>query len=163
MSLKERSKSHQAIKLPIRKYQTTAAVVAGIGFLFGILIPAFGFSTGHWACPFGSGLIRTGAFVVLTGILSATLIGNLVVLLLIFNDEFKVSKQWSKRSNRLCSQTCYQSTQSQRSGTNNNDPNHHPSGGWEAGNYSTPSTIVCGTNANFWRRAVLETELIEVG
>ena len=97
LSLKERSKSHQAIKLPIRKYQTTAAVVAGIGFLFGILIPAFGFSTGNWACPFGSGLIRTGAFVVLTGILSATLIGNLVVLLLIFNAKFRQSSSASHR------------------------------------------------------------------
>jgi hypothetical protein len=72
------------VQLPIRKYQTIAGVSAVIGFLLGALIPAFAFGAGHWSCPFGLGVIRTGGFVLLTGILGAILAGNGVALLSIF-------------------------------------------------------------------------------
>ena len=68
----------------MRKYQTIAAVAAVIGFLVGTLIPAFIIGIGRWSCPFGPGVIRTGGFVLLAGILSAALVGNAVALLLIF-------------------------------------------------------------------------------
>ncbi|MBI1923703.1 hypothetical protein HYR99_05580 [Candidatus Poribacteria bacterium] len=85
------------VQLPIRKYQTTAGVAAVIGFLFGLLIPTVAFMTGHGSCPFGSGVIRVGGFVLLTGILSAALIGNGVALLLIFVAKFRQSSSGSRR------------------------------------------------------------------
>ena len=72
------------VRLPaIKKYQTIAGVAAIISFLLGVLIPAFAIFTGRWSCPFGDGLLRTGGFVFLTGVLSGALIGNAVALLLI--------------------------------------------------------------------------------
>ncbi len=85
------------VQLPIKKYQTTAAIAAVIGFLLGTLIPAFAFGMGYWLCPFGSGVIRVGGFVLLTGILSAALIGNGVALLLIFVAKFRQSSSGSRR------------------------------------------------------------------
>ncbi len=71
------------VQLPIRKYQKIAAIAAVVGFLLGMLIPVLAFRGGYWLCPFGSGLIRTGGFVLLTGILSAVVIGNVAAFLLI--------------------------------------------------------------------------------
>lgn len=74
----------QEVQLPIKKYQTITIIAAVVGFLLGVLIPAFAFGKGYWSCPFGKGVIRAGAFVLLVGILGALLIGNVVALLVIF-------------------------------------------------------------------------------
>lgn len=85
MPINEGSKlSFPSVKLPIKKYQTIASVAAIIGFLLGTLIPLSAFALGIWSCPFGSGVVSTGGFVLLMGLLSAVLIGNGTVLLLIF-------------------------------------------------------------------------------
>ena len=72
----------QEVQLPVRKYQKITVIAAVVGFLLGMLIPAFG--KGYWSCPFGQGVIRIGVFVLLTGILGALLTGNAVALLVIF-------------------------------------------------------------------------------
>ena len=74
----------QEVHLPIKKYQNITIIAAVVGFLLGVLIPAFAFGKGHWSCPFGEGVIRIGGFVLLTGILSALLAGNAAALLVIF-------------------------------------------------------------------------------
>lgn len=74
----------QEVQLPIKKYQTITIIAAVVGFLLGVLIPAFAFGKGYWSCPFGEGVIRAGAFVLLMGILGALLIGNVAALLVIF-------------------------------------------------------------------------------
>lgn len=73
----------RSVKLPIKKFQNFATVAAVIGFLLGALIPLSSFALGIWSCPFGSGVVATGGFVFLMGILSAVLIGNGSALLLI--------------------------------------------------------------------------------
>lgn len=74
----------QEVRLPIKKYQTITLIAAVVGFLLGVLIPAFAFSKGYWACPFGPGVIRVSAFVLLAGILGSLLAGNAAALLVIF-------------------------------------------------------------------------------
>ena len=74
----------QEVHLPIKKYQNITVIAAVVGFLLGVLIPAFAFSKGYWSCPFGQGVIRIGVFVLLTGILSSLLAGNAAALLVIF-------------------------------------------------------------------------------
>ena len=74
----------QKVRLPLKKYQTITIIAAVAGFLLGTLIPAFAFGKGYWSCPFGQGVIRVGAFVLLTGVLGALLTGNVVALLVIF-------------------------------------------------------------------------------
>ena len=74
----------QEVHLPIKKYQTITVIAAVVGFLLGALIPAFAFGKGYWPCPFGQGVIRIGVFVLLTGILSSLLVGNVAALLVIF-------------------------------------------------------------------------------
>ncbi len=74
----------QEVQLPLKKYQTITIIAAMVGFLLGTLIPAFAFGRGYWSCPFGQGVIHIGVFVLLTGILGAFLIGNMVALLVIF-------------------------------------------------------------------------------
>lgn len=74
----------QEVHLPIKKYQTITVIAAVVGFLLGVLIPAFAFGKGYWSCPFGQGVIRIGVFVLLTGILSSLLAGNAAALLVIF-------------------------------------------------------------------------------
>ena len=74
----------QEVRLPIKRYQTITVVAAVVGFLLGALIPAFAFGKGYWLCPFGEGVIRSGVFVLLTGILTALLAGNAAALLVIF-------------------------------------------------------------------------------
>ena len=74
----------QEVQLPVRKYQTITIIAAVVGFLLGALIPTFAFGKGYWSCPFGQGVIRIGAFVLLTGILSSLIAGNVAALLVIF-------------------------------------------------------------------------------
>ena len=74
----------QEVRLPIKKYQTITLIAAVAGFLLGVLIPAFAFGKGYWACPFGPGVIRVSTFVLLTGILGSLLAGNAAALLVIF-------------------------------------------------------------------------------
>ena len=76
--------SIRSVKLPIKKYQNFASVAAIIGFLLGALISLSAFAMGIWSCPFGSGVVSTGVFVLLMGILGAVLIGNGAALVLIF-------------------------------------------------------------------------------
>lgn len=74
----------QEVRLPIKRYQNITVIAAVVGFLLGVLIPAFAFGKGSWSCPFGQGMIRIGVFVLLTGILTALLAGNAAALLVIF-------------------------------------------------------------------------------
>ena len=74
----------QEVQLPIKKYQTITVIAAVVGFLLGVLIPAFAFGKGYWSCPFGQGVIRIGVFVLLAGILSSLLAGNAAALFVIF-------------------------------------------------------------------------------
>lgn len=74
----------QEVQLPVKKYQIITIIAAVVGFLLGTLIPAFASGKGYWSCPFGEGVIRVGAFVLLTGILGAFLAGNAVALIVIF-------------------------------------------------------------------------------
>ena len=73
----------QEIHLPVKKYQTITIIAAVVGFLLGMLIPAFAFGKGYWSCPFGQGVLRVGVFVLLTGILGSLLAGNAAALLVI--------------------------------------------------------------------------------
>ena len=86
----------QEVQLPIKKYQTITTIAAVVGFLLGVLIPAFAFGKGYWSCPFGQGVIRIGVFVLLTGILSSLLAGNGVALLVIFIAKLRRSSDKSK-------------------------------------------------------------------
>lgn len=87
------------IRLPIKKYQRMTTIAAVIGFLLGVAVPALAFMTGRWSCPFGSGVIRTGGFILLTGALSAALIGNLAALLLIVIAKFRQSASHRRPKN----------------------------------------------------------------
>ncbi len=72
------------IHLPqLKKYQNMSGIAGVIGFLLGTVISGIGILTLGWHCPFGSGLFYTLAFSVLTGIICALVLGNLVALLLI--------------------------------------------------------------------------------
>ncbi len=86
----------QEVQLPVKKYQTITIIAAVVGFLLGALIPAFAFGKGYWSCPFGQGVIRIGVFVLLTGILSSLLIGNVAALLVIFIARLRRSSDKSK-------------------------------------------------------------------
>ena len=74
----------QEVRLPIKRYQTITLIAAVVGFLLGALIPGFAFGKGYWSCPFGPGVIRVSAFVLLTGILGSLIAGNAAALLVIF-------------------------------------------------------------------------------
>ena len=86
----------QEVHVPIKRYQTITVVAAMVGFLLGVLIPAFAFGKGYWSCPFGQGVIRIGVFVLLTGILTALLAGNAAALLVIFIARLRRSSDESK-------------------------------------------------------------------
>ena len=73
----------QEVHLPLKKYQTITIIAAVTGFLLGTLIPAVAFGKGHWACPFGQGVVQVGVFVLLTGVLGSLLTGNAAALLVI--------------------------------------------------------------------------------
>ena len=67
----------------LKKLQNVASAAAGIGFILGILIPAAAIFILDWYCPFGDGILRIGGFLVITGVGSAIVFGNLVALVLI--------------------------------------------------------------------------------
>ena len=72
------------IQLPmLRKLQNVAGAAAGIGFILGTLIPAVAIFILDWHCPFGNGIIRIGGFLVIAGLGSAIIFGNIVALVLI--------------------------------------------------------------------------------
>lgn len=66
-----------------KKFQTISAVVAGIGFIIGVLIPARAIFINNWQCPFGNGLIQICGFLGIIGLGSGIVAGNLVALILI--------------------------------------------------------------------------------
>ena len=72
------------VQLPaLRKLQHVAGTAAGIGFVFGLLIPVVAIFALNWHCPFGDGILQIGGFLVLTAIGSAIILGNLTALVLI--------------------------------------------------------------------------------
>jgi hypothetical protein len=83
--------------LPIKKYQRVATIAAAIGFILGVLTPVIFISTGEWSCPFGSSAIGVGGFILLTGVISAALIGNGVALLVILALKWRQSTSASSR------------------------------------------------------------------
>lgn len=72
------------IQLPgFKRIQTLSAVVACLGFIIGVLIPARAIFFNGWSCPFGSGMVQICVFLGLTGIGSGIVTGNLAGLVLI--------------------------------------------------------------------------------
>lgn len=67
----------------LKKYQNIAGIAGCIGFVLGTVIPGIGIFTHSWHCPFGSGILRIGGFLIISGFGSAIVLGNLVALLLI--------------------------------------------------------------------------------
>ena len=86
----------QEVHLPVKRYQTITIIAAVVGFLLGMLIPAFAFSKGHWSCPFGQGVVQVGVFVLLTGVLGSLLTGNVAALLVILIARLRRSSPKSK-------------------------------------------------------------------
>ena len=89
------------VRLPIKKYQNLAGIAAVTGFLFGAVIPLYGFATGQWGCPFGDRVIHMAIFGLLSGVGGALLLGNLaaVVLILIAKSR-KLTSRLAKNSKR---------------------------------------------------------------
>ena len=86
------------IHLPhLKKYQNIAGIAGIIGFLLGIVIPGFGFLIFGWHCPFGNGLFQVSVFLVMTGIISAFIIGNLVGFILIRFAKYQHNTQNTSR------------------------------------------------------------------
>ena len=86
------------IRLPyLKKYQNIAGVAGGIGFVLGTAIPGIGILSHSWRCPFGDGIFQTLGFVVVTGIVSAIVLGNLVAFLLMRIVKYQVSRKTSQR------------------------------------------------------------------
>ena len=72
------------VQLPaLKKFQNVAGIAAGIGFVFGSLIPAGAIFRLHWHCPFGDSILQVGGFIVITGLGSAIIAGNVTGLVLI--------------------------------------------------------------------------------
>ena len=72
------------VQLPaLKRFQNVAGTAAGIGFFLGLLIPAVGIFILHWHCPFGDGILQISGFLVITGLGSAIVIGNLTALIII--------------------------------------------------------------------------------
>lgn len=72
------------IHLPkLKKYQNIAGIAGCIGFVLGTVIPGICFLTLGWHCPFGSGMLQIGGFLIISGLGSAIVLGNLVAFLLI--------------------------------------------------------------------------------
>ena len=86
----------QEVHLPVKRYQTITIIAAVVGFLLGMLIPAFAFGKGQWSCPFGQGVLRVGVFVLLTGVLGSLLTGNVAALLVILIARLRRSSPKSK-------------------------------------------------------------------
>jgi hypothetical protein len=71
------------IRVPIKKYQNLASTAAVAGFLFGVVIPLYGFVTERWACPFGDHITHRAIFSLLSGVVGALLLGNLAAVAVI--------------------------------------------------------------------------------
>lgn len=67
----------------MKKYQKIAGISGIIGLIFGITIPSIGMFIYGWNCPFGDGILLKICFLVVSGIGSAVVFGNLVGILLI--------------------------------------------------------------------------------
>ena len=87
------------VRLPIKKYQNLAGIAAVAGFLFGAVIPLYGFATGQWGCPFGGRVIHMATFGLLSGVVGALLLGNLAAVALIL---IAKSRKLSSRLARNC-------------------------------------------------------------
>ena len=86
------------IRLPyLKKYQNIAGVAGGIGFVLGMAIPGIGIFLHSWRCPFGDGIFQTLGFLMVTGIVSAIVLGNLVAFLLMRIVKYQVSRKTSQR------------------------------------------------------------------
>ena len=86
------------VQLPgFKKFQTISAVAAGIGFIFGVLIPAHAIFINDWQCPFGSGLIQIIGFLGITGLGSGIIIGNIVALILIGIAKYRTPSNSTKK------------------------------------------------------------------
>ncbi len=81
----------------LKKYQNIAGIAGGIGFIFGMTIPGIAIFTNSWHCPFGDGIFQTLGFLVITGVISAIVVGNLVAFLLI---RIAKSQQGSRKTSR---------------------------------------------------------------
>ena len=77
------------VRLPIKKYQSFAGIAAVAGFLFGAVLPLYGFATGRWACPFGDHITHKAIFGLLSGVVGALLLGNLAAVALILIAKFR--------------------------------------------------------------------------
>ncbi len=66
-----------------KRYQKIAGIVGFIGFILGSVITGVGILLQVWKCPFGNGILQTICFLVLIGLASAIVLGNLVAILLI--------------------------------------------------------------------------------
>ena len=71
------------MELKLRRYRTITSIAATVGFVLGTLVPMLAFAVGRWSCPFGDGVLPTGAFVLLTGVLGGLLVGNATAVVLI--------------------------------------------------------------------------------
>jgi len=47
----------------------------------------------NWQCPFGEGILQTVGFLVLTGLISAMVLGNLVAIILVRIAKFQQASQ----------------------------------------------------------------------
>lgn len=72
------------VQLPaLKRFQNVAGTAAGIGFFLGLLMPAVAIFILHWHCPFGNSILQISGFLVITGLGSAIVIGNLTALITI--------------------------------------------------------------------------------
>lgn len=77
------------IRVPIKRYQNQASIAAVAGFLFGVVVPLYGFATERWACPFGDRIIHEVIFGLLSGVAGALLLGNLAAVALILIAKYR--------------------------------------------------------------------------
>ncbi|MDE0088808.1 MAG: hypothetical protein OXU23_24020 [Candidatus Poribacteria bacterium] len=82
----------------LKKYQNIAGIAGCIGFILGTVIPGICFLMLGWHCPFGSGILRIGVFLIISGFASAIVLGNLVALLLIGSSKYRqILSDFSKK------------------------------------------------------------------
>lgn len=67
-----------------RKHQNIAGIAGCIGFILGISVSGIGLLLHIWQCPFGNGFLQVLGFLILVGLVSAVVVGNLVALILIW-------------------------------------------------------------------------------
>ena len=82
----------------LKRYQQYAGIAGSIGFILGSVIPAIGMMLFGWQCPFGTGVLQTIGFLMVTGFCSAILLGNLIAFLLIGIAKYQhVTRKVSKK------------------------------------------------------------------